>query len=88
MINKNKFKDSELDESKIPSGPYCYSRVVYTKEGLDIDLCPYWDHDPEKKRQEDGYCHFIKAGDWEDGWGLIWDCCKECNKNYSDDCNN
>jgi hypothetical protein len=87
MIDKNKF--SEFDESKIPSGIYCHGHTIYKKVNdkiVNINLCPYWDIDNEREKQENGYCHFIGKGDWEigEGDGLLWDKCKECGKNHDD----
>jgi len=46
----------------IPSGIYCY-----IKNGL----CPYWDKYNTQPHQDNGYCHYLKIGDWEhdnEGW--------------------
>lgn len=48
-------KVKDKDVSLIPSGPYCY----------DDRTCPYWDSNPSKHEQENGYCHYIEKGDWE-----------------------
>jgi len=54
----------------IPQGFYCYDG-----EGL----CPYWSIKKDKLPQENGYCHFLKKGDWEfNHLSSIWDQCKEC----------
>jgi hypothetical protein len=72
------------DPSLIPRGHYCYSRDRKTGKRT---MCPYWVINPEKfdKQQENGYCHFMEAGDGDivDG-GLIyllWDQVKECGEN-------
>ena len=32
-----------------------------------------------KEHQDNGYCHYLKRGDWEEeGWSLLWDMVKEC----------
>ena len=37
---------------------------------------------PDKEYQDNGYCHFLEQGDWEDiGVGLLWDQCKCCQIN-------
>lgn len=66
----------------IPEGNYCYTRV----DGK-FKLCPFWDRFKQFPKQDNGYCHFMKKGDWQDkGIGLLWDQCKECGvKEYRDD---
>ena len=55
----------------IPQGLYCYD-----SEGV----CPYWTKRKNKPKQQNGYCKFLKKGDWDfDYFGLLWDQCKECN---------
>lgn len=66
----NKLSKKETSIFSIPQGIYCYD-----EEGL----CPYWSIDKDKPFQDNGYCHFLKKGDWELKGGLIWDQCKECN---------
>lgn len=64
---------AKLDRNKIPNGVYCYD-----KNGL----CPYWSLNKDKPYQENGYCHYMKLGDWEsEGLSLLWDQCKECGEN-------
>lgn len=62
-----------MDELKIPEGMYCY----------DGDYCcPYWSMRDDKPEQDNGYCSFLKTGDWEHpGVGLLWDQVKECGVN-------
>lgn len=43
-------------EEHIQKGDYCYG-----KKGL----CPFWDKNTAKPEQENGYCHFLKKGDWD-----------------------
>lgn len=43
-------------QEHIPHGMYCYN-----SEGL----CPFWDKELSKPHQENGYCHFLKKGDWD-----------------------
>lgn len=66
----NEISKKEAVISSIPQGIYCYDG-----EGL----CPYWSIDKDKPFQDNGYCYFLKKGDWELKGGLIWDQCKECN---------
>lgn len=42
----------------IPPGPYCYDPET-------SECCPFWDYDTEMPEQENGYCHYLKRGDWE-----------------------
>jgi hypothetical protein len=82
------FADAEFarlggDESVIPEGPYCYTALNWstTSEGLPVlhtRLCPYWAVDEKRERQDNGYCAKLKSGDWEDGWGILWDQVKAC----------
>jgi hypothetical protein len=69
-----------LSTDVIPKGVYCYD-----KNGV----CPYWDKNLDKPEQHNGYCHYLKSGDWMDedigGWGLLWDQCKECGINKDDE---
>jgi len=58
---------------RIPVGIYCYD---------DKGLCEYWELRPDKPPQMNGYCRFLKEGDWESRrFGLLWDQCKECGVN-------
>lgn len=46
----------QLDENKIPKGDYCYDGDY---------ICPYWSIDETRPKQENGYCMFLKKGDWD-----------------------
>ena len=60
----------ENPEQYIPYGIYCHN---------DKGVCPFWDKDESKPEQQNGYCHYLKIGDWEFDWkGLLWDQVKEC----------
>ena len=60
---------TEEAEQLIPSGIYCSG-------------CPFHDLLSEFPHQENGWCHYLKDGDMVgDVSGLLWDGCKECNKN-------
>ena len=67
----------ERDASRIPEGPYCYTRV----NGNRVN-CPYWGRDLSRDEQESGFCTFLDIRDW-DGHGvpLLWDGIKECGIN-------
>jgi len=49
-----------MKEEDIPQGPYCYT---LTDDGYFV--CPYWSIREDKPEQENGYCAFLKKGDWE-----------------------
>jgi len=74
----------------IPRGVYCY-------EGLDVSRpasgfpvirykrpCPFLSSSPHQPSQMNGYCSFMKKGDWETG-GLLWDAVKECGIKTDDE---
>jgi hypothetical protein len=46
----------EHPEKHIPNGSYCYG---------ENGKCPFWDIDESKPSQENGYCHYLKKGDWD-----------------------
>jgi len=48
------------DESVIPKGLYCYTRI----DGKHT-RCPYWARLKDAKHQENGYCAFLEKSDWE-----------------------
>ncbi len=64
--------------NKIPKGLYCYD---------ENGTCPYWSLSKKGGIQNNGYCAYLKVGDWEsDGWiSLLWDSVKECGLNTNDD---
>ena len=70
---------------EIPKGDYCYSVVGYTSNKLSISACPYWSMDISRPSQENGYCSYLRMGDWEfDSLSLLWDQVKECEVNLDD----
>ncbi len=70
-----------LDQQRIPAGLYCYNRQNQTK----ITICPFWELRDDKPEQENGYCHYLKCGDWESSYtSLLWDMVKECGINSGD----
>lgn len=71
------FEESLLKSPRlhIPEGCYCYS---YVEEKYKV--CPFWTKVQDKPEQENGYCHYLKQGDWETD-GLLWDKVKECGVN-------
>lgn len=76
------------DVAVIPPGPYCYrpkGRGYHGEDGrfvYPIDPCPYWAMAEDKPYQANGYCAFLKAGDWmEKGTWFLFDQVKECGVN-------
>jgi len=68
----------EQCKSIIPEGNYCYTL------GADgrFQTCSFWHSDLTRPGQENGYCAYLKRGDWDNnGLGLLWDQCKECGVN-------
>ena len=64
------------EAKKIPKGIYCYD-----KNGL----CPHWSLNESREKQNNGYCAFLKKGDWDmKGFSLLWDQCKECGINLGE----
>jgi hypothetical protein len=62
----------------IPKGIYCH----------DENVCPFWSINPDKLSQENGYCSFLKIGDWEvepASFGLLWDQVKLCSENMDEE---
>ena len=63
----------------IPKGLYCYD---------ENGICPYWSLSKKGGYQNNGYCSFMRCGDWEmeAGWiSLLWDQVKECGFKMDDD---
>lgn len=54
-------------EKDIPYGPYCYD---------ENGICPYWDIDPEKPHQYNGYCHYLGKGDSDLNQDVQWTNCR------------
>lgn len=73
----------ELDTSVIPKGFFCYTAQGEFEDGkMPIKTCPYWSIDASQPEQANGYCKFLKKGDWmEDGTWLVWDQIKACGIN-------
>lgn len=59
----------------IPEGLYCYDKNHKT--------CPYWDINPNKEYQANGFCKFLMLGDWG-GTNLLFDQIKECYEKNED----
>jgi len=65
----------------IPNGQYCYH-----KPGRR-DSCPFWELRNDKPERENGYCSFLRRGDWEvkNETSLLWDQVKECEINMDEE---
>lgn len=68
-------------EKVIPQGCYCYT---YDEKGKQI-TCPYWSLTKSYPKQENGYCSYLKKGDWEGYCTHLWDQVKECEINRDDE---
>lgn len=79
----------KINSKSIPKGMYCYD-----KNGT----CPFFELRNDKPRQMNGYCHYMKLGDWEvdppkdlpenfplPAISLLWDMVKECGINLDED---
>ena len=84
IFNKILVKLSDI--SIIPKGLYCWS-YIKDKSGKDkIYLCPFWSIKKSKPYQENGYCKYLKMGDWNSNYlSLLWDQVKECGINMDED---
>lgn len=61
---------------------YCYT-VKYVNGKRTEVPCKYWVSNSNKPEQLNGYCKFLKQGDWmEEGTFLLWDQCKECKVSH------
>ena len=70
----------------IPKGEYCYGHNVLEDGFVARPHCPFWDNMLEFPKHNNGYCHYLKKGDWQlQGFGLIWDSCKECGVNSDEE---
>lgn len=80
-------------ESLIPEGDYCYrpdtspaAAEAYQRGRFRIVRCPFWILRSDLAEQANGYCSYLKLGDWmEDGTFLLWDQVKECGVKLGDD---
>ena len=74
------------EQSDIPTGPYCYHIKEIKGEKIETHTCPFWELREDKHEQENGYCHYLKFGDWEsEGISLLWDMVKECGINMENE---
>ena len=56
----------------IPRGMYCYKtktgKMEQNAEGIHFPryrICPYWSKNKDKPNQCNGYCGYLKQGDWD-----------------------
>ena len=76
-------------EADIPHGQYCYIPLFWNNATgvLHTKLCPFWDKRDDKPEQLNGYCGYLRQGDWQvRGTSLLWDQVKECGVNTEDLC--
>lgn len=72
------------NKSMIPENPsYCYKSIEQSKENPMVfpitELCTYWRIASDKPKTLNGYCLFLKKGDWEeDGTMALFDQLKNC----------
>jgi hypothetical protein len=83
--NDHKLQQATLTEQQchalIPSGGFCYTR----KDG-QFKHCPFLDFVETLPKQGNGFCHYIKRGDFTSpGTDLLWDSCKCCGINDNEE---
>jgi hypothetical protein len=62
-----------IDSLEIPKGFYCYD---------GNGTCPFWSLNSEREEQNNGYCSYLKEGDWDvEEMGLLWNKVKLCSIN-------
>jgi hypothetical protein len=72
----------------IPEGNYCYGAKTLEDGFVTKRTCPFWAKLVDFPKQSNGYCHYLKQGDWQGGLALLWDQCKCCGVNeYKEDYN-
>lgn len=86
----DKLTQVELTEKQcaelIPNGAYCYTTFEDpNKPSKKLKGCPFWDRILDFPKQNNGYCHYMKIGDWQLNGGLLWDQCKHCGINDEDE---
>lgn len=65
---------------QIPKGGYCYKYVKNKTKN-----CIYYDFDPNRHYQINGYCHWLEMGDWDIEKTKILVNCKTGEKTRGDD---
>jgi hypothetical protein len=83
--NDRKLQQVTLTEEQcyalIPRGGYCYT----TQDG-QFKYCPFFDVIKTLPKQGNGFCHYLKSGDFTSpGTDLLWDSCKCCGVNDNDE---
>jgi len=95
LYDNNSLKSDELTKEEaqnlIPEGDYCYVwEEQPSAENLymgKIKVCPFYDKFTQLPEQQNGFCHYLKIGDFtRRGTFLLWDMCKCCGiKKQEDD---
>lgn len=86
-----RFAELGGSQEHVPPGPYCYGVASGWKTKPDgtpyfeTSPCPYWGLDATRDRHESGYCALLKEGDWQVGWGILWDQVKHCGIRRDDE---
>lgn len=77
-----------IPPSKVaPEGQYCYkiTKIVYDEKGcphIHRRMCPFHVMRDDKPYQMNGYCSYLRLGDWmKNGTSLLFDQVKECDLN-------
>ncbi|EKS4345001.1 hypothetical protein QB607_003004 [Clostridium botulinum] len=56
-----------------------HTSYCYKYKNNKLIPCKWHSKNPNKDKQECGYCKYLNRGDWqEDGTFLLWDMVKEC----------
>lgn len=100
-VDTNHYKPVDLDwlidlkekmrepEKYIPKNtPYCYTfgEPLMNGFGFNIEPCPFHNYADNRPEQQNGYCHLLDIGDWqENAPDLLWDGCKCCGINDYDE---
>lgn len=57
-------KKNTKKKEPIPTGIYCYSGSC-APGSKTFKICPYWEKMDDRPEQENGYCKYLRKGDWE-----------------------
>ena len=80
----------EQAQSLIPEGDYCYKWLETPSAENNfrgkVKTCPFYDKMINLPSRSNGYCHYLKAGDFtENPTHLLFDMCKECGISVGDE---
>lgn len=71
-----------MNKELIPKGQYCYTILDANNHKISVKNCLYHQIRKDKELSNNGYCKYLKIGDWMDNAsGLLFDHIKECNIN-------